>query len=66
MLASGLGQNGRGIMHTVTSFVSGLFIFTSSQQHDFPVFFVFQVFYRSLVLNTFLYPSHTLSLSLAG
>lgn len=40
MLASGRGQSGRGIMCTVTSFVSCLFIFTSSQLHEFSVFFL--------------------------
>lgn len=50
MLASGRGQSGRGIMCTVTSFVSCLFICTSSQLLEFSVFFVFKVFHHYLVL----------------
>lgn len=51
MLASGHGQSGRGIMCTVTSFVSCLFIFTFSQLHDFSQFllsFLFTGHYKHL------------------
>lgn len=52
-LPAGHGKSGRGIMRTVTSFVSCLFILTFSQLHDFSLFLLscpFTLCYKHLFI----------------